>query len=1338
MVLGDHLYRSQLMMIDAVCEALRNDVHDIYLLKSRQLGESTIIRAVTAFWHGIFRGLRGAVVFDTGFNTEEARVEIKAMIDNLPARFRFPKIGRQNRSRLTLEDDEHNIFSQILFMTAGRSNSRSAGGLGRSVGINFAHCSEISSWANEEGLASFRRSLAENFDNRLYCWESTARGFNIWHQMFRDAKEDPLGKLCLFIGWWAKDNHEIAERTQLFERYGREPPNRIEQQRIDAVRELYGWRITPGQLAWYRRMSDPAKELEEGEEEDALTIQEEPWCLVAGTRVGTARGILPIEEVRPGDVGTLAEVERSGPTGEAETWRATTRLGYEVLGTANHPLIKPDGSAIELVESMGAEIRLASPRFADDEYVVQWRAGVIDHSVRITPDLARLIGIYMGDGSVQDGARSNPSVFNVSIHCDGQDKDIVEECRRLFLALFGVEACLKIQPPRAAGSKGCIVVRANSRMVVETFRRLGLTRNDTGATQRLVYVPEFIFRSPRHVVKEFLSGLFETDGFVGFETPGCVLFSKYEQFIKDVQILLLGFGITCRRRSVEKKAGSGAVYMGHELHLRAGEAVRFHAEIGFLSARKLARAALPAPRMMPREIGRWAHEIELVDRVETVEKTGRTETVFNLAVGGDHWFDANGIITHNTEREAFQQTGASFFQREILTATYNRLVSAAQPRPQIYKFIAGQDFLSCDIIPARRWREAELRVWEEPVSEAHYVVAGDPAFGRDEKNNHSAATVLRCYADGADQVAEYASPLCPPHHFAWLLLSLVGWYGGTKPGSRVLMIVEINGPGEEVWRQYQATLLLVQKGYLRQRAEEKGIGNLYQNARSYVYARSDSMHPGHNWQWKALDIETPLPTPTGWVAMGDVKVGDKLFSESGGICSVIDVGEINRDSECYSMVFDDGSEIISDAGHLWEMDDGQILRTVDLYHTGGGRIKIADPLMLPDADLPIDPYVLGVWLGDGNSASARITSHQDDMIEMRHNLISCGADLGEIKIADGTNAQTCRISGLQSKLRENGLLGYKHIPPYYLRSSYEQRMELLRGLMDTDGTITQNNGRQCGFATSNEMIAAGFAELLRSVGIKAGCLVRFKEYSYRDEIRTSKPAYQFRFTAYDVPLFKLKRKLDRQQWGNGDERGRGPGRAGRTGPPRGKPTLARSKRLRIISIEKTISVPVRCIAVDSPSKLYLAGYGMVPTHNSTQQNKVQIMEALRNYTQSGLFTLNSIETLQEMESIRRDGDVIGAEGANRDDRTFAAALALRGWDDPFRGFRRPMILNNQTRQAERARVSLSIEDQRQLFETNMLRNFFLEKENAHIVRAREARRLALHRGVRAGLAGRRR
>jgi len=121
--------------------------------------------------------------------------------------------------------------------------------------------------------------------------------------------------------------------------------------------------------------------------------------------------------------------------------------------------------------------------------------------------------------------------------------------------------------------------------------------------------------------------------------------------------------------------------------------------------------------------------------------------------------------------------------------------------------------------------------------------------------------------------------------------------------------------------------------------------------------------------------------------------------------------------------------------------------------------------------------------------------------------------------------------------------------------------------------------------------------------------------------------------------------------------------------------------------------------------------GHVYGWKTNTQNKVQILEAGRNYLHTGLLTVNSIEALEEMRTITRDGDTIGAENRKRDDRTFSLCLGVRGWDEKIR---RQMIAGNRTKEAERAKLSMSIEDQWNIFRRNKMDEFFKTKERARL------------------------
>lgn len=469
--LADGVYEAQYRLLDAIWEGLAEDIHDFKCLKSRQLGISTISRALVIFWLGMHRGMQGAMIFDTEAHKEEAREELEQMVSSLPPEVGFPRIVKLNRYNMLLSNN-----SRLRFMAAGTRTTKSSGVLGRSSGINLVHASEICSWENTEGVVALKNALSKNYPDRLYLWESTARGYNDWHDMWVEAKNDDLHQRTVFIGWWAKDDQRLRRSSASFKRYGEEPPTESEFQRISDVREQYGYQVDQEQLAWYREITDPLRERGDDEPEDSYQLQDQPW----------------------------------------------------------------------------------------------------------------------------------------------------------------------------------------------------------------------------------------------------------------------------------------------------------------------------------------------------------------------------------TEEESFQQSGSTFFEGSKIK---EHMEYASRKRSIGYKFSPGSDFVTTAIFPARTWRDVDIKVWEEPIHDATYVVAADPAYGHDSKSDNSCVQVGRCYADQIEQVAEFTSHSTLTHQMAYLIWALVGWYG-TMPGNSVLTIIEINGPGEAVWREYNLVKPIVQNGYLRPAAREAGIQDIFNNARSYLYSRSDSMHPGKNYMWK--------------------------------------------------------------------------------------------------------------------------------------------------------------------------------------------------------------------------------------------------------------------------------------------------------------------------------------------------------------------------------------------------------------------------------------------------------------------------------------------------------
>jgi replicative DNA helicase len=546
--------------------------------------------------------------------------------------------------------------------------------------------------------------------------------------------------------------------------------------------------------------------------------------------------------------------------------------------------------------------------------------------------------------------------------------------------------------------------------------------------------------------------------------------------------------------------------------------------------------------------------------------------------------------------------------------------------------------------------------------------------------------------------------------------------------------------------------------------------------------RTHGLHPGQMIViaarpavGKALALDTPLPTPTGWTTMGEVRAGDQLLGADGRPTTVVAITEVMTGRPCYEVEFSDGSVIVADAWHEWKtttragrrastdrrppsyywpppsldrvasvasvaadgpdrlvtvrefLDDvgaefgavvhaaarvagsaGRVARTVsgpkrtydwsapaysrralaqalndrvqrpvNVWHAvdhsrdivtteqmaatldcasaeprSNHAVAVAAPLDLPAADLPVDPYVLGVWLGDGHSNGARITSAEPEIVEeivrrgyvirhrggLRHSLAlrplaplpaqrcpvcgasfrpralgvrTCGRRCGSRLRARGekgeayrcrhcggraTGGQMCRArwSGpgtMTGRLRDLGVLGDKHIPAGYLRASEQQRRDLLAGLLDTDGHVSPSGAVQ--FAVTNRRLAEDAHELILSLGYRA--TVRTKQV--RGRTPASSICYMINFTPTE-PVFRLPRKAARCR------------------------TSTRSTAVRYVTAVRRIpSVPVRCVQVDNAEHLYLAGRSMIPTHNSTLALDVARSCSIKHGLTSVIFSL---------------------------------------------------------------------------------------------------------------------
>ena len=370
---------------------------------------------------------------------------------------------------------------------------------------------------------------------------------------------------------------------------------------------------------------------------------------------------------------------------------------------------------------------------------------------------------------------------------------------------------------------------------------------------------------------------------------------------------------------------------------------------------------------------------------------------------------------------------------------------------------------------------------------------------------------------------------------------------------------------------------------------------------------------------KMLALDTPIPTPDGWKTIGDIEIGDAVFDEAGRPCRVTATFD-GVAQVAYRLRFSDGTHVDACSEHQWVTwssaerkaflrspyeetsrfpeewpawrlaaetllvrqpvvhadAPGPAIRTtqdiVDTLRRGprgdlNHAIPVCGALQLPERQLPIDPYVLGAWLGDGTAADGTFTAHQEDQPHLRAAIERAG-----YRHTVHSDPQRVGTVGLYRDLRLNGLLGDKHVPEVYLRASAEQRLALLRGLMDTDGTASTSGCVE--FPNTNRALVDAVVELARGLGQKP---VVSEGRATLDGVDHG-PFWRAHWTP-TVQIFSLPRKVERVF-------------------SRSTAQSLRNHHRMIVDAQRIEPARMRCLTVDSHNAMFLAGAGMIPTHNT--------------------------------------------------------------------------------------------------------------------------------------------
>ena len=253
-----NLLGTQKYVMEEIQKGLADDIHFFVILKGRQLGITTVSLALDLYWQFTHPGWQGTLVADSEENRDMFRSTLAMYMDGLPKEYKIPLIAH-NRNQMVLKNR-----SRIFYQIAGNKSR-----LGQGKAITYLHGTETASWGNEEGLASLIASLAEKNPERLYMFESTAQGFNMFHDMYKVAKSAKTQR-AIFCGWWRNEYYSVDASSNIYKVYwdGRLTPE--EKEWTKDIKKLYGIEINSRQMAWWRW------KLSEGIKDESLMYQEFP------------------------------------------------------------------------------------------------------------------------------------------------------------------------------------------------------------------------------------------------------------------------------------------------------------------------------------------------------------------------------------------------------------------------------------------------------------------------------------------------------------------------------------------------------------------------------------------------------------------------------------------------------------------------------------------------------------------------------------------------------------------------------------------------------------------------------------------------------------------------------------------------------------------------------------------------------------------------------------------------------------------------------------------------------------------------------------------------------
>lgn len=375
---------------------------------------------------------------------------------------------------------------------------------------------------------------------------------------------------------------------------------------------------------------------------------------------------------------------------------------------------------------------------------------------------------------------------------------------------------------------------------------------------------------------------------------------------------------------------------------------------------------------------------------------------------------------------------------------------------------------------------------------------------------------------------------------------------------------------------------------------------------------------------KALDMESLLYYDGYIDKMKNVKVGDRIYGDDGNLTTVTGVypqGIRHR----YEIILDDGRSFICDENHLHQIyyhpsKNNMVVDTnflIKKYKSKRGKaencyIRTAKPVMYSETKHIIPPYTLGILIAEGSLANNGIAFTTGDEEIYEYVKEENNFKVNKLKTKFSYSILTGSIYPKEIKRFNLKVKSeFKHIPSEYLFDSYENRLNLLRGLMDGDGTIDNQGTME--YNTSSKQLSIDFANLVRSLGFKCKIKSRYPKYKLHNEIKTGLLSYRIRIFS-NVSPFKLKRKSDRFKI---------------------NPIFNHHYKTAIVDIKQLEDGPTQCITVDNKQNLFLTD-GYTITHNSVMLEKCALYFSFKaNNLISGFIMANQKQLKARFKSMMK-------------------------------------------------------------------------------------------------------